>query len=69
MKHMNMFAGAIGGPVKIPHVYDGHSKTFFFVSVEPLRMTDQTWTMAQLPTAAELQGILATVCRCSTRPS
>ena len=26
----NMFGGTIGGPVRIPGVYDGRDKTFFF---------------------------------------
>ena len=28
----NQFGGTIGGPVYIPHVYDGRNKTFFFFS-------------------------------------
>lgn len=34
----NDFGGTIGGPVDIPHVYDGKDKTFFFVSYEGLRL-------------------------------
>ena len=30
----NNFGGTLGGPVRIPHLYDGHGRTFFFVSVE-----------------------------------
>ena len=32
------FGGAFGGPVRIPHVYNGHDRTFFFLSVDQLRM-------------------------------
>ncbi|HKF06571.1 MAG TPA: hypothetical protein VKB49_29910, partial [Candidatus Sulfotelmatobacter sp.] len=28
----NQFGGAVGGPVVIPHVYNGKDRTFFFVS-------------------------------------
>jgi hypothetical protein len=32
----NDFGGSLGGPVRIPHLYDGHDRTFFFLSVEDL---------------------------------
>ncbi len=32
--HFNQFAGTIGGPVWIPHVFDGHNKLFFFYAFE-----------------------------------
>lgn len=34
----NDFGGVLGGPVLIPHVYDGKDKTFFFFSYEGLRL-------------------------------
>jgi hypothetical protein len=34
----NDFGGTFGGPVKIPGVYNGKDKTFFFVSYEGLRL-------------------------------
>src|SRR5437763_6765777 len=34
----NDFGGTFGGPVRIPHLYDGKDKTFFFVSYEGLRL-------------------------------
>ncbi len=33
----NNFGGTFGGPVRIPHVYNGHDKTFFFFSYEGFR--------------------------------
>src|SRR5580704_17057687 len=33
----NQFGGTIGGPVTIPHIYNGHNKTFFFFSLEDVR--------------------------------
>ena len=48
--------GNVGGPVKIPKLYDGHNRTFFFVAYEPLRQsTDQT-AFARVPTALERKG-------------
>ena len=34
----NDFGGTMGGPVKLPRLYDGKDKTFFFVSYEGLRL-------------------------------
>src|SRR6204780_2570624 len=36
--HMNDFGGFAGGAVRIPHLYNGHDKTFFFGSYEGLRL-------------------------------
>jgi hypothetical protein len=35
--HQNQFGGTIGGPVIIPHVYNGKDKTFFFFSYQGTR--------------------------------
>lgn len=32
--HQNVFGGTVGGPVVIPHVYNGRDKTFFFFSYQ-----------------------------------
>ena len=34
----NDFGGTLGGPVRIPHLYNGKDKSFFFVSYEGLRL-------------------------------
>jgi hypothetical protein len=36
--HQNDFGGTLGGPVRIPGIYNGKDKTFFFVSYEGLRL-------------------------------
>lgn len=33
----NQFGGAVGGPIWIPHLYNGRNKTFWFFSFEALR--------------------------------
>ncbi|MGH9356544.1 MAG: hypothetical protein ACRD10_10485, partial [Terriglobia bacterium] len=35
--HQNQFGGTIGGPILIPHVYNGRNKTFFFFSYQGSR--------------------------------
>jgi hypothetical protein len=50
------FGGSIGGPVFIPHVYDGRDKTFFFFSEEVRRVIQYTSGTALVPTAAERTG-------------
>jgi len=34
----NDFGGTVGGPVKIPRIYDGRNRTFFFFNYEGLRL-------------------------------
>ncbi len=38
-ERQNDFGGTLGGPVWIPHVYNGKDKSFFFFSYEGLRLT------------------------------
>ncbi len=52
----NDFGGTIGGPVWIPHIYDGHDKTFFFFSDEVRRFVQYSTGTAYVPTAAERTG-------------
>jgi hypothetical protein len=50
------YAGSLGGPVVIPHIYDGRDRTFLFVAEEGYRNpTDVTGTYT-VPTAAERTG-------------
>jgi hypothetical protein len=53
----NQYGGTIGGPVFIPHVYDGRDKTFFFYSYQntPYRFAPTNKT-AIVPTMAERTG-------------
>ena len=52
----NDYGGSLGGPVRIPHLYDGHDKTFFFFSWEQYHNAVGATTVATLPTAAERGG-------------
>jgi Carboxypeptidase regulatory-like domain len=52
----NDFGYTIGGPVRIPHVYNGTDKTFFFWSQEFRRVITYVSVSPQVPTAAERNG-------------
>jgi hypothetical protein len=52
----NDFGGALGGPIVIPHVFDGHDKMFFFIGTEWKLIAQQAQPVGQtLP----LQSVLA----------
>ena len=52
----NDFGGTAGGPVVIPHFYNGHDKTFFYGTYEGFRLPSQTPYQASVPTALMKQG-------------
>ena len=53
----NQFGGTFGGPVIIPHIYDGRDKSFFFFGVQANRLrTNGVGGTAFLPTPAQLGG-------------
>ena len=52
----NNFGFTLGGPVIIPHFYNGKNKTFFFYSQEFRRVVQYASANAYVPTAAERTG-------------
>jgi hypothetical protein len=52
----NQFGGTVGGPVLIPHVYDGRNKTFFFVSYEGERTRQGQIFNNVVPSLAQRAG-------------
>lgn len=52
----NDYGITLGGPVWIPHVYNGHNKTFFFFSFEQLRYSNGGTAISTVPTKAERAG-------------
>jgi hypothetical protein len=56
--HMNNFGGFGGGPVRIPKLYNGQDKTFFFGSYEGLRLPRQFPLVESFPTADMRNGNL-----------
>ena len=55
---MNDFGGFAGGPVRIPHLYNGHDKTFFFGSYEGLRLPRESPLLESFPSADMRNGNL-----------
>ncbi|PWT81379.1 MAG: TonB-dependent receptor [Acidobacteria bacterium] len=50
------FGGTFGGPVYIPHLYDGRNKTFFFVDYEGLRIHQADTQTLLLPDPVQVGG-------------
>jgi hypothetical protein len=48
----NDFGGVFGGPIRIPHLYNGKDRTFFFFSYEGLRLRQPTFAHTNVPTPA-----------------
>ena len=51
--------GSFGGPVRIPHLYNGHDKTFFFVNYDRTAVPNSTTVTETVPTAAQRTGDLS----------
>ena len=53
----NQFGGTVNGPVVIPHLYNGHDKSFFSFGVQATRIRNNAaGGSAILPTPAQLAG-------------
>jgi hypothetical protein len=51
--------GSFGGPVWIPHLYDGHDKTFFFVNYDRTAIPNSTTVTETVPSASQRKGDLS----------
>ena len=47
------YGATLGGPVRIPHIYDGRDKTFFFFSFDQPASTSSVSPTSTVPTCAE----------------
>jgi len=56
----HQFGGSIGGPIRIPRLYNGRDKTFFNLSWMSKRQVGSTWYAANVPTLNMRQGIFGT---------
>jgi hypothetical protein len=56
---MNDFGGTLGGPLTIPPLYNGHDKTFFFISFEGLRLPRETPMLLSVPSTDMRNGNVA----------
>ena len=52
----NDFGVSMGGPIEIPHFYDGHDKTFFFATYEGFRFPRQSSIQDLVPTQLMQEG-------------
>jgi hypothetical protein len=57
-RRFNTFGGSLGGPVVIPHLYNGHDKTFFFFDYEGNRRRTAQPEQYIVPTMDERSGNL-----------
>ena len=54
--HENNYGFSIGGPIRIPHLYDGRNKTFGNYSQEWYKQNEENTSLATVPTALEKTG-------------
>ncbi len=54
--HENNYGFSIGGPIRIPHVYDGRNKTFGNYSQEWYKQNQENTGLSTVPTAQEKTG-------------
>ena len=52
----NQYGFTVGGPLRIPHLYDGRDKTYFFGSMEILRQANPFTLQTTIPTDAFRTG-------------
>jgi hypothetical protein len=60
-KKFNTFGFSLSGPIVIPHLYDGHSKTFFFTDYEGNRRSTAVFQQYVVPTVADRNGNLSDI--------
>jgi len=58
----NDFGGSVGGPVVIPHLYNGRNKSFFYGDYEGFRLPRTSAIQNTVPTAAMRTGDLGYLC-------
>jgi hypothetical protein len=54
--HQNFFGIYGGGPIILPKIYDGRNRTFFYVGVEPGRLSNTVTQQGRVPLPSDLQG-------------
>src|SRR6185503_16799932 len=55
--HFNEYGGTLGGPVRLPRIYNGKEKTFFFFSFDRTINTDpRPGNPRSVPTEVERRG-------------
>ena len=62
----NSFGGSVGGPLNIPHIYHGGTKTFYFINYNGKRGENPFDQFSTVPTPLERTGCFATQEICSS---
>ncbi len=52
----NQFGGSISGPIRIPKLYNGKDRTFFFFNYEGFRQAGQSTSFSSVPTMEQRAG-------------
>jgi Carboxypeptidase regulatory-like domain/TonB dependent receptor len=55
----NEYGGNFGGPIVIPHVYNGRNRSFFFMNYEGFNLVQASTVSQAVPTVAERAGNFA----------
>jgi Carboxypeptidase regulatory-like domain/TonB dependent receptor len=58
-ERFNTFGGSLGGPLSVPHLYNGHNRTFFFFDYEGNRRRTAVAEQYAVPTALDRTGNLS----------
>jgi len=64
--HYNQYGIGIGGPIVIPHLYNGINKTFFFAGFAGVDAVNGNYIIATVPTALQRQGNFTESCATTT---
>jgi outer membrane receptor protein involved in Fe transport len=64
----NQFGGAVGGPVILPHIYNGRNKTFFFASYQGFRNHTANQNVFLTATPQQLNGDFSGLVNSSGQP-
>src|SRR5262249_46219472 len=56
LDRLNTFGGQFGGPVRVPHLFDGRKRVFFFFDYEGTRSGRESLSTLSLPSMKERQG-------------
>ena len=60
-ERFNTFGGSLSGPLVVPHLYNGHNKTFFFFDYEGNRKSTSEAEQYDLPSAQDRLGNLSDI--------
>jgi hypothetical protein len=52
----NLWGGQLGGPVRVPRLYDGRNRTFFFFNYEGMIDLEPRFSIRSVPTAEQRAG-------------